>query len=82
MLKPDLLVLVDLFLARRISEHTSEVLQAIVHWRCKVRCIVVTSNRVVKDCGKYLADATMATTILNRLMHRCTMLELRARVTG
>lgn len=46
--EPDLLVLDDLFLARRISEHAAEVLQAIVHQRYKLRRpIVVTSNRVV-----------------------------------
>lgn len=74
--EPDLLVLDDLFLARRISEHAAEVLQAIVHQRYKLRrSVVVTSNRVVQDWGRYLGDATMATTILDRLMHRCAMLE-------
>lgn len=78
--EPDLLVLDDLFLARRISEHAAEVLQAIVHQRYKSRrSIVVTSNRVVQDWGKYLADATMATTILDRLMHRCAMLEFEGK---
>ena len=78
--EPDLLVLDDLFLARRISEHAAEVLQAIVHQRYKARrSIVVTSNRVVQDWGKYLADATMATTILDRLMHRCAMLEFEGK---
>jgi hypothetical protein len=43
-------------------------LQAIVHQRYKRhRAMVITSNRVVQDWGKYLADATMATTILDRL---------------
>lgn len=78
--EPDLLVLDDLFLARRISEHAAEVLQAIVHQRYKLRrAIVVTSNRVVQDWGKYLGDATMATTILDRLMHRCAMLEFEGK---
>ena len=50
--EPDLLILDDLFLARRISEHAAEVLQAIVHQRYKLRrAIVVTSNRVVQDWG-------------------------------
>jgi DNA replication protein DnaC len=76
----DLLVLDDLFLARRISEHAAEVLQAIVHQRYKLRrSIVATSNRVVQDWGRYLGDATMATTILDRLMHRCEMLEFEGR---
>jgi DNA replication protein DnaC len=78
--EPDLLVLDDLFLARRISEHAAEVLQAVVHQRYKLRrAMVVTSNRVVQDWGRYLGDATMATTILDRLMHRCTMLEFEGK---
>jgi DNA replication protein DnaC len=71
-IEPDLLVLDDLFLARRIADVSAELLQAIVHQRYKLRrSIVITSNRVVQDWGKYLGDATMATTILDRLMHRC-----------
>ena len=78
--EPDLIILDDLFLARRISEHAAEVLQAIVHQRYKLRrAIVVTSNRVVQDWGRYLGDATMATTILDRLMHRCAMLEFEGK---
>jgi DNA replication protein DnaC len=78
--EPDLLVLDDLFLARRIADIAAEVLQAIVHQRYKHRrSIVITSNRVVQDWGKYLGDATMATTILDRLMHRCAMLEFEGR---
>jgi DNA replication protein DnaC len=78
--EPDLLVLDDLFLARRIADMAAEVLQAIVHQRYKHRrSIVITSNRVVQDWGKYLGDATMATTILDRLMHRCAMLEFEGR---
>jgi DNA replication protein DnaC len=76
----DLLVLDDLFLARRIADVSAELLQAIVHQRYKLRrAIVITSNRVVQDWGKYLGDATMATTILDRLMHRCVMLEFEGR---
>ena len=49
---PDLIILDDLFLARRISEHAAEVLQAIVHQRYKLRrSIVITSNRVIQDWG-------------------------------
>lgn len=78
--EPDLLVLDDLFLARRIADVSAELLQAIVHQRYKLRrSIVITSNRVVQDWGKYLADATMPTTILDRLMHRCEMLEFEGK---
>jgi DNA replication protein DnaC len=78
--KPDLLIVDDLFLARRITAEAAEVLQAIVHQRYKMRrALVVTSNRVVQDWGKYLEDATMASTILDRLMHRCVMLEFEGK---
>jgi DNA replication protein DnaC len=79
-IEPDLVVLDDLFLARRISEASAELLQTVVHQRYKQRrSIVVTSNRVVQDWGKYLGDATMATTILDRLMHRAAMLEFEGK---
>jgi DNA replication protein DnaC len=75
MLEPDLLVLDDLFLARRISDGAAELLQTVVHRRYKLRrSIVVTSNRIVEDWGKYLGDNTMSTTILDRLMHRSALL--------
>ncbi|WP_018912943.1 IS21-like element helper ATPase IstB [Thiomonas sp. FB-6] len=78
--EPDLLVLDDLFLARRICDAAAELLQTVVHQRYKHRrSIVVTSNRVVQDWGKYLGDATMATTILDRLMHRAAMLEFEGK---
>ena len=78
--QPDLLIVDDLFLAKRITNEAAEVLQAIVHQRYKLRrAIVVTSNRVVQDWGKYLGDMTMASTILDRLMHRCTMLEFEGK---
>lgn len=78
--EPDLLVLDDLFLARRVSDASAELLQTIVHQRYKRRAsIVITSNRIVADWGKYLRDATMGTTILDRLMHRCVMLEFEGK---
>ena len=46
-----------------------------VHRRYKLRrSVVVTSNRIVEDWGKYLGDNTMSTTILDRLIHRSALL--------
>jgi DNA replication protein DnaC len=79
-IEADLLVIDDLFLARRISENAAELLQTIVHQRYKLRrSIVLTSNRVVQDWGKYLGDNTTATTILDRLMHRSHLLEFEGK---
>ena len=76
----DLLVLDDLFLARRIGDKAGELLQTLVHQRYKLRrSIMITSNRVVQDWGKYLGDNTMATTILDRLMHRAHILEFEGK---
>jgi DNA replication protein DnaC len=80
LIEADLVVLDDLFLAKRISESAGELLQTLVHQRYKLRrSIVVTSNRVVQDWGKYLGDNTMATTILDRLMHRSHLLEFEGK---
>ena len=80
LLEPDLLVLDDLFLARRIADAAAEMLQSVVHQRYKLRrSILLTSNRVVQDWGKYLGDNTMSGTILDRLMHRSVMLEFEGK---
>jgi DNA replication protein DnaC len=76
LLAADLVVLDGLFLARRIAEAAAEFLQALVHQRYRKRgSLLVTSNRVIEDWGAYLGDATMASTILDRLMHRCRLLQ-------
>ena len=76
LLGADLVVLDDLFLARRISEPAAELLQTLVHRRHRQRgSILVTSNRVIEDWSAYLGDATVASTILDRLMHRSRLLQ-------
>ena len=80
LIDPDLLILDDLFLARRIADAGAELLQTIIHQRYKMRrSVVVTSNRVVQDWGKYLGDNTMSGTILDRLMHRSVLLEFEGK---
>ncbi|MDE5446777.1 ATP-binding protein [Bradyrhizobium sp. CSA207] len=76
----DLLVLDDLFLSRTIPDDAGALLQALIHQRYKLhRSVIVTSNRVVQDWGAYLNDNTMSTTILDRLMHHCHLLEFDGR---
>ena len=80
LLAADLLVLDDLFLAKRVSEAAGELLQTLVHQRHRRRAsVLVTSNRVIKDWGTYLGDMTMASTILDRLMHRSRLLEFEGK---
>jgi DNA replication protein DnaC len=79
-LECDLLVLDDLFVSRTIPDDAGALLQTLIHQRYKLhRSVVVTSNRVVQDWGSYLGDNTMSSTILDRLMHHCYLLEFDAR---
>lgn len=76
----DLLVLDDLFMARRIAQETADELQSIVHKRYKLRrSTLITSNRIIDDWEKYLGDAALTTTILDRLMHRSVLAEFKGR---
>jgi DNA replication protein DnaC len=74
----DLLVLDDLFLARRIAPESADELQSILHRRYKLRrSNLITSNRIIDDWEKYLGDAALTTAILDRLMHRSVLAEFR-----
>ena len=76
----DLLVLDDLFLARRITPESADELQSILHRRYKLRrSNLITSNRIIDDWEKYLGDATLTTAILDRLMHRSVLAEFRGK---
>ena len=79
-LEADLLVLDDLFLARRIGPEAADQLQALVHKRYKHRLsTLITSNRIITDWEHYLGDAALTTTILDRLMHRAVLVEFSGR---
>ena len=70
----DLLVLDDLFLARQLAPQGADELQSVLHKRYKLRrSSLITSNRVIDDWETYLGDATLTTTILDRLMHRSVL---------
>lgn len=79
-LDADVLVLDDLFLSKSIPNGAGELLQSIIHQRYKLRrSVILTSNRIVDDWGAYLGDSIMATTILDRLMHRSHSLEFEGK---
>ena len=68
------LVIVLVGLPRRQSR--PQVVQSLAHERYKLRrSIVVTFNRIFQNWGIYLGDNTMASSILNGLMHHTAMLE-------
>ena len=52
----------------------------LVHKRYRLRrSVLITSNRVIADWGTYLGDTALATTILDRLMHRSVLAEFQGR---
>lgn len=76
----DLLVLDDLFMARRIAQECADELQALIHKRYKLRrSVLITSNRIIADWDTYLGDTALATTILDRLMHRSVLAQFQGR---
>ena len=76
----DLLVLDDLFLARQLAPQGADELQSVLHKRYKLRrSSLITSNRVIDDWETYLGDATLTTTILDRLMHRSVLVEFEGK---
>lgn len=79
-LDADLLVLDDLFLARKIAIDSADDLQSILHKRYKRNLsTIITSNRPIADWSKYLGDTALASTLLDRLMHRSRLLEFAGR---
>jgi DNA replication protein DnaC len=79
-IEADLLVLDDLFLARHIAPQGADELQSLLHKRYKLRrSTLITSNRIIDDWAHYLGDSALATTILDRLMHRSVLVEFKGR---
>jgi DNA replication protein DnaC len=79
-LDADLLVLDDLFMAKRIAQEGADELQSMVHKRYKLRrSSLITSHRVIGDWEKYLGDSALTTSILDRLMHRSVLVEFKGR---
>jgi DNA replication protein DnaC len=71
----DLFVIDDLFL-RKLPPNSVEELQEVVFARYrKQKSTIITSNRVIEDWSKLLGDAAATSAILDRLMHRCKMLD-------
>lgn len=76
----DLLILDDLFLARKMAIDSADDLQAILHKRYKRNLsTVITSNRLIEDWGKYLGDTALTSTLLDRLLHRSRPMEFIGR---
>lgn len=74
----DLLVIDDLGLTSIAPEQAEEILE-IVMSRYEKKSTLITSNRIIADWGKMLADATLSSAVLDRLMHHCNLLKFEGR---
>jgi DNA replication protein DnaC len=76
----DLFVLDDLFLARQLPAHCADLLQALLHQRYKLRrSTLITSNRILDDWASFIGDAALTSAILDRLLHRSSIVEFRGK---
>jgi DNA replication protein DnaC len=74
----DLLVIDDLAL-RKLPPHAGEELLEVVMNRYGKHSTLITSNRILEDWGKVLGDQTIASAILDRLLHRGHLLKFEGR---
>jgi len=74
----DLLIIDDLFL-RKLPRDAGDDLLEIIMNRYEKKSTIITSNRIVDDWGKLLADNTAATAVLDRLLHHATLLKFEGR---
>lgn len=75
-LKVDLLILDELGY-RSMAEKTVEDFFEIVSRRYEKGSIIITTNRSLSEWDKVFIDRTLTTAIVDRLMHHCTIIEIK-----
>lgn len=75
-LKPNLLILDELGY-RSMAESTVEDFFEIVSKRYEKGSIIITSNRPIHQWDSVFVDKTLTTAVVDRLMHHCTVIEIK-----
>lgn len=75
-LKPDLLILDELGY-RSMAESTVEDFFEIVSRRYEKGSIIITSNRPIHQWDSVLIDKTLTSAVVDRLMHHCSVIEIK-----
>ena len=75
-LRPDLLILDELGY-RSMAESTVEDFFEVVSRRYEKGSIIITSNRTLVEWDKVFIDKTLTTAIVDRLMHHCSLVEIK-----
>jgi len=76
----DLVVVDDLFLRKKLPEDAADDLQEMIMDRyTNKKSTLITSNRLMEDWGKCLGDNSVASAILDRLLHHGHLLKFEGR---
>jgi len=75
-LKPDLLILDELGY-RSMAESTVEDFFEIISRRYEKGSVIITSNRPLLEWDKVFVDKTLTTAVVDRLLHHCSLIEIK-----
>jgi DNA replication protein DnaC len=78
--EPDLLIIDDLFLRKKMPEDAADdLLDIILDRYSKRKSTLITSNRPIEDWGNLLKDNAASSAILDRLLHRGHLLQFEGK---
>lgn len=78
--EPDLLIIDDLFLRKKMTEDAADdLLDIILDRYTKRKSTLITSNRPIEDWGNLLKDNAASSAILDRLLHRGHLLQFEGK---
>jgi DNA replication protein DnaC len=78
--EPELLIIDDLFLRKKMPENAADdLLDIILHRYSKRKSTLITSNRPIEDWGNLLKDNAASSSILDRLLHRGHLLQFEGK---
>jgi DNA replication protein DnaC len=75
-LKPAVLILDEIGYCQ-LNRNSAELLFQLISKRYETGSIIINSNKNFSDWGEILGDTVMATAILDRLLHHCTVINIR-----
>lgn len=75
-LRPNILILDEIGYSQ-LDRNSAELLFQLISKRYETGSIIMNSNKNFSDWGEILGDTVMATAILDRLLHHCTVINIR-----
>ena len=63
--------------SKSLTMEESNLFFQFVSSRYEKRSTIYTSNKSFSECGEILGDNAMASAVLNRILHHCTVLNIK-----